>query len=364
MRQRLRVTPPRNPGGLITRLRNLWRPQNFHLHHRLRRGGGHFEGWYFKLVDAEGRQPYAIIPGVFLGASDGTPAGDSSSDSSSEEAHAFVQVLDGRAGRAAYHRFALEEFRADSERFAIEVAGSHFGVEGLHLDIPDTGAGPGIRGSVRFTQWRPWPVTATSPGVMGPYSFVPFMECNHGILSLDHALEGALVVDGRETAFDGGRGYVEKDWGKRFPSGYVWTQSNHFDEEGICLTASVARIPWLTGAFRGFLAGILHEGELYRFTTYNGGEIESLTLSDTHLHLRLRNREHRLEVDSRKAEGGVLHAPYEGAMIERVAETMSSEMDVRLSSLGDGRTLFEGRGRHACLETQGDLHFILDDGAR
>jgi len=52
-------------------------------------------------------------------------------------------------------------------------------------------------------------------------------------------------------------------------------------------------------------------------------------------------------------------------MIERVAETMTSEVDVRLTSLSSsaagGRTLYEGRGRNACLETQGDLAFILDD---
>jgi hypothetical protein len=332
----------------------VWRPANFHLHHHLlpllhdglANGGGYFEGWYFKLVDEAGGQPYAIIPGVFLG----------------EDAHAFVQVLDGRAGEACYHRFALEEFRADAEHFAVEIAGSRFGRDGLHLDIPAAQAadGRGVHGRVGFEGWRPWPVTATSPGVMGPYSFVPFMECNHGILSLDHGLRGKLVVGERQTRFDGGRGYVEKDWGKRFPSGYVWTQSNHFEEEGVCITASVARIPWLTGAFRGFLVGFLHGGELHRFTTYNGGEIESLTLSDTHLHLRIRNRSHRLEIDSRKAEGGVLHAPYENAMIERVAETMTSEIDVRLSSLAGGRLLYEGRGHHACLETQGDLAFILD----
>ena len=97
----------------------------------------------------------------------------------------------------------------------------------------------------------------------------------------------------------------------------MWTQSNHFERPGISLTASVARIPWLTSQFRGFLVGLLLDGELHRFTTYNGSKIESLTLSETHLHLRIRNRTVRLEVESRKAPGAVLHAPYERQMIER-----------------------------------------------
>jgi hypothetical protein len=195
---------------------------------------------------------------------------------------------------------------------------------------------------------------------MGPYSFVPFMECKHGILSLDHTVNGRLEVDGRETSFDGGRGYIEKDWGRAFPSGYVWTQSNHFERPGISLTASVARIPWLTGSFRGFLVGFLIDGELHRFTTYNGTTIESLTRSETHLHLCVRNATHRLEIDARKTEGAVLHAPYGKQMIERVSETMTSDIDLRLTSVDTGSCVYEGRGHHACLEAQGDLDAVLD----
>jgi len=298
-------------------------------------------------VDADGAQPYAIIPGVFLG----------------DDSHAFIQVLDGRAGTACYHRFPLESFHASRHEFAIEIADNRFSSSGIDLaiDAGQTSVGQAVHGSLRFSPWRPWPVTLTSPGVMGPYSFAPFMECNHGILSLDHVVSGALAVDGRETIYDGGRGYSEKDWGRAFPSGYVWTQSNHFERHGISITASVARIPWLTGAFRGFLVGFLLDGELHRFTTYTGAEIESLTLDESHLHLRLRDRSHRLEIDSRKEEGGVLHAPYGKQMIERVAETMGSEVEIRFSSLATNTTLFAGRGRHACLEVQGDLAAILDD---
>ena len=62
------------------------------------RGRACFEGWYFKLVDAEGAQPYAIIPGVFLG----------------EDAHAFIQILVGRASTSAYHRFPPTRARRSS----------------------------------------------------------------------------------------------------------------------------------------------------------------------------------------------------------------------------------------------------------
>lgn len=331
---------------MLERLKNIWRPGVFHYPHRLKTGGGQFEGWYVKLVDAAGEQPYALIPGVFLG----------------QDRHAFIQVLDGRSGTARYHRFPIESFQAAHDRFDVSIARSRFSTSGAWLDIDagETDVNQAVHGEVRFGPWRPWPVTALSPGIMGPYSFVPFMECNHGILSLDHTLEGALGVDDTHTDYAGGRGYVEKDWGRGFPAGYVWVHSNHFAREGVSLTAAVAMIPWLTGTFRGYIIGLLWEDELHRFTTYTGSVLERLAMSDTHLHLAIRNRTHRLELDAEKAEGAILHAPYEKQMIERVAETMTSSVDVRLQRLSDGRTLFEGRGTNACLEAQGDLDAVLD----
>ena len=56
----------------------------------------------------------------------------------------------------------------------------------------------------------------------------------------------------------------------------------------------------------------------------------------------------------------MLHAPYEHRMIERGAETMTSEIDLRLSAIDRGAAVREGRGHYACLEAQGDPGAVLD----
>jgi hypothetical protein len=334
-------------------VRNLWAPAHFHYARQLRRperAGGLFEGWYLKVVDAARRRPWAFIPGVFLG----------------EDAHAFVQALDGREGRSWYHRYPVERFVPAVDGFDVRVGRSRFHRGGLELDLDpgDAGGGPAIRGSIAFGTWRPWPVRIHSPGAMGPYGFTPLMQCYHGILSLDHALSGSLDVDGERTGYDGGRGYVEKDWGRSFPLGYVWAQSNHFDRPGTSVSASVATIPWVTGAFRGLLVGFLHEGRLHRFTTYTGARLDRLAVTDRELTLRVADRRHALELRARRTEGALLRAPYERAMLERVAETMTSEIDVRLLARGpDGdRVVYEGTGRAGCLEAQGRLDRIVEPG--
>jgi hypothetical protein len=47
-------------------------------------------------------------------------------------------------------------------------------------------------------------------------------------------------------------------------------------------------------------------------------------------------------------------------MVERAAETMTSKVERRLSRLADDRTVYTGRGHHACLEVQDKLPMVLD----
>ena len=47
-------------------------------------------------------------------------------------------------------------------------------------------------------------------------------------------------------------------------------------------------------------------------------------------------------------------------MIERVAETMTSDINLRFTSLASGAVVYEGQGHNACLEAQGDLASVID----
>lgn len=159
---------------------------------------GYFEGWYIKLVSADRSQRWAVIPGVFRGLA----------EADSERDEAFVQVLDGLTGRSWYHRFDAADFTAADDRFDVRVGGNTFGPSGVTLDLPQ------LRGSIHYTtELDPWPVTLREPGIMGWYGLVPFMECFHGIVSFGHGLTGELEVEGTPRSFEGGRGYIEKDWG-------------------------------------------------------------------------------------------------------------------------------------------------------
>lgn len=324
---------------MIQFLRQTLNPDGYHGHGM---APPFFEGWYYKLVDASQQHRWAIIPGIFL-----------SQDPARH--HAFVQVLDGRTGKATYHRYRAEEFWAGKGPLDLRIGPNRFTAEALALDI-DT-ADLSLSGALRFGNLTPWPVTVASPGIMGWYAWVPFMECYHGVVSLDHGIEGSLVVDDRPIDFTGGRGYIEKDWGRSFPSAWIWFQSNHFEQPGTSLTASVAIIPWVRRSFPGFIIGLWHDGVLYRFATYSGAHIEKLDITDEQVDWVVRERRYRLEMQAIRVEGGLLQAPTRQDMGRRIAETLNATVRMALYELGQGEPhlLVDGTGRHAGLETVGDL---------
>lgn len=328
--------------SMVDYVRQVMHPVWYHGHER---AAPFFEGWYYKCVSADGEQKWSFIPGIFI-------------HQDPTQSHAFVQVLNGTDGVAHYHRFVQDDFEARRQAFDVRIGASHFQLDTITLDIDD--ASGRIKGTLRFQQQQPWRITPFAPGVMGPFAWIPFLECYHGICSLDHSIVGSLEINGDTVDFTGGRGYIEKDWGQSFPSGYIWQQSNHFDTKGTSLTASFASIPNLGRTFAGFIVGLWHDGQLYPFTTYNGSRVEYLYVDDQAVRWALSNRRYRLDVVVSRSDGAALRGPQRENMHMRVDETLNSVMDVRLINRQQ-RIIVEGRGQHAALEVVGDLSLLLED---
>lgn len=303
-----------------------------------------FEGWYFKCVTADENQKWAFIPGIFK-------------NEEADKSHAFVQVLDGNTGSAYYHRYSANEFLAEEMAFDVQLGENHFQIDHIQFDIDDS-LGK-ITGELQFQNQHPWETSIFSPGVMGPFAWLPFLECYHGICSLDHTIEGIINIYGDEIDFSGGRGYIEKDWGQSFPTGYIWQQSNHFDSIGTSLTASFATVPNVGRTFAGFIVGLWHEGQLYPFATYTGAKIEYIRVTDEKVNWALRNKKYRLEVEATRADGGLLLGPQRENMHMRVDETLKSTIQVRLIEHSSKHVIFDGIGRNGALEVVGDLSMIV-----
>jgi tocopherol cyclase len=292
----------------------------------------YFEGWYFKHVSKSMQHVYSFIPGISL---------------NPENPHAFIQVINGITGYTQYIEFPVSSFSFSKNKFEIQIGDSVFSDDRILLNIDS----PLIKvsGRLSYSGSVKYPSSILSPGIMGWYSFVPFMECKHSVVSVSHRIDGNLLIDNELVDFSGGKGYIEKDWGKSFPESWIWLQSNNFANSDACIMMSIAKIPWLGSFFTGFLGFLYHNGTFYPFSTYNKSEFTALNLVDEKMTLSFRSKKYDLKIFVTLKQSGILLAPKLGKMSRRIKESVDSELEVELSD-HHGKTIYHDKASRAGLE--------------
>jgi hypothetical protein len=310
------------------------------IHHPLwyqgvKKTRNYFEGWYFKQVTADRTTTLSLIPGISKSAS---------------SPHAFLHVILSKVGQPKpqtwYLAFEPTMFNHGDEPFYVEVGAQRFSETAIRLDLSKDDLT--LVGTIRLEAFLPIGRSGPFPTIMGPFAYVPFMECYHGVVSMDHGLDGRVVINGEAIDFQGGRGYLEKDWGASFPEEYVWIQTNHFDKPGTSLMASVAKIPFLGLTFSGFLVNFVVDGTEYRFATYNGSKAKKLQSKDNEVMYRFTRGRFSLQLRAVSERVASLPAPKNGNMDHAIKEGLSGTVEVSLIK-GDQR-LFQGVGTQAGIE--------------
>jgi len=326
-------------------LYDLWKIWNPSWFQGNRKNKNYFEGWYIKLVDAGGKHTWSFIPGVSL---------------HQKDHHAFIQAIDGKTGETWYFRFPAESFVFSKNDFRVQIGNNEITRNHISLDLQSP---EGIfQGEVSFSGQTPLKANLLRPGIMGWYRYAPFMECYHGVVSMDHHLEGRLNLNGATVDFSHGKGYMEKDWGASMPETWIWMQSNHFQEDSTSFMLSVANVPWLGKSFPGFLGFFLYKGQKHLFATYNGAKITRLERNDHLLLMTLEKKNLLLEIrgeqgktiPGKKNNGGALKAPRQGQMNRVIHENLNASLHIAVRTKND-TLIFEGTGRHAGLEMIGDV---------
>jgi tocopherol cyclase len=312
--------------------RNIFNP---HLFQGKKKKRKYFEGWYFRHTNTDGFT-ISFIPGISL---------------EKGRRHSFIQIL--VSGPKAYNiEFPHSSFSWGDNPFSINIGDSTFSEEGIIINAGNEDIR--IKGSIRYGGFRKIRQTFLMPNIMGFFAYLPFMECSHGVISMGHSLTGSITINGTEHVFDGGRGYIEKDWGRSFPKSYAWVQCSHFDEEGISMMFSVARIPFAFFSFKGFLANLVIGEDEYRFATYNRSKIKKLDISDNQVRAVMANRNYRLAITATAYENTRLNAPKHGKMDHMIKEGINGQVSLVLSDK-KGKTIYSGKGVNAGIEIVREL---------
>ena len=289
------------------------------------------------MVSPDERHALAVIPGVAL--------------YDHSDRHAFIQVIDGVRQETSYHKFSTDSFSADRKQFNVQIGANKFSRHEVTLDLPE------LSGKIQFQHSTPLESSIFNPGIMGWYSFVPTMECYHGIVSLHHSLDGRTKGLTGEIDWTGGIGYMEKDWGVSFPRCWIWMHTNHFHDAAspASLMASVAHIPWKGNYFPGFIVVLYVHGKEYRFATYNGSRMKC-RVGETHVHLQFKKGPFQLDINAERGPTATLRSPITGRMTGKVNESLQASIHTVLKHGND--ILWDAVGSSAGLEVAGDTSIL------
>lgn len=288
----------------------------------------YFEGWYLKQVSEDEKTIISFIPGVSLFETD---------------KHCFVQYIlvystkTGMVSRTGYIHYNLEDFAYEKESFSVNIAGSKFSGCGLEVRLEDKGFK--IEGQIKYGDLSPIKRSLWVPNIMGPFAYLPKMECYHGLVSMSHTVTGVLQIDGQTIDFANGRGYIEKDWGTSFPKAYIWIHSNHFSDPSASLFFSKAIIPFVGMTFDGFICNLVIEGKEYRFATYNMSSLKVLSQNATKISLQMRNRSAELTINAKTDNPRTLIAPSQGKMGKKIKEEVRGEVEFILKDVKSGKVI-------------------------
>jgi len=295
----------------MNRLYLMKNPDLFQGERKLTKNKNYFEGWYFKNTNKE--KGISFIPGINI---------------EEENIKAFIQVITNDS--SFFVNYDINDFEYNNELFLIKIGNNSFSKEGIHIDIKDKEQNLNINGDIKYTNNKNISTNLMQPNIMGPFSYIPFMECNHAILSMQNNANGSIEINNTILNFEDDMGYIEKDWGCSFPKTYIWCQGNNFQKSNACFMLSIANVPFKMFNFRGMICVLLIDDKQYKFTTYNNSKIVGYEINDKSLNITLKKDDYFFNIKSTIEEGQKLSAPVRGKMEKDILESINSSIEVTL----------------------------------
>ena len=279
----------------------------------------YFQGWYYKSQNSS--QTVAVIQAKHIDA-DGKHS-------------ASVQLITDHSAWCVW--YPISEF--SNNKNAVRIGENRFDEHGITIDIKNDSV-------AAFGKLSFGPLCRLRYDIMGPFRYIPFMECRHSVFSMAHTVEGHLVINGSEYAFDPGMGYIEGDRGCSFPSVYAWTQCLFGDEskKPCSLMLSVADIPFAFSRFTGIIGVILFHGKQIRLATYLGARAIKIDGGE----IIIKQGCYRLTARLIKRLGKPLYAPIAGSMTRVIHEDPSCMVYYQFQK--NNSTLFEFVSDRAAFE--------------
>ena len=257
---------------------------------------GYFKGWYFKCSTKD--KTIAFIPAYHY---------------SNNKKSASLQIItDEKAFNIPFEKLEYTE-----KPLYVKIGNCIFSERGITLDFQSNDLT--LKGVLDFKDFSP-----IGYDIMGPFKYVPFMQCRHSVYSMRHKINGQITVNDQLYKFENGIGYVEGDRGHSFPKKYIWTQCC-FKNNSLML--SVADIPFLGSHFTGIIGVVLFDEKEHRIATYLGARITQVDKNT----VMIKQGSFEFTAKLLKKNAQPLAAPSNGDMCRTIHESAACEAYYRFS---------------------------------
>ncbi len=254
----------------------------------------YFKGWYFKCSTED--KTIAIIPAYHRYKNKET---------------ASLQII---TDDAAFN-IPFDSLKYRESPLYVKLGDCIFSKKGIKLNIHTDKLT--VQGTLRFHYLSP-----IRYDIMGPFKYVPFMQCRHRIYSMKHQISGHITINGEQFIFQNGVGYIEGDSGSSFPERYIWTQCNFNDTS---LMLSVADIPLFGLHFTGIIGVVLKGDKEYRIATYLGAKLKRIEGTS----VIIEQGKYQLTAKLIETNPHPLYAPNNGKMCRTIHESASCKASYR-----------------------------------
>lgn len=259
----------------------------------------YFKGWYFKCCTDD--QTIAFIPAFHR---------------RNHKETASLQIITNDAAFNVSFNF----LKYQENPLSAKLGSCIFSEKGIKLNIRTNKLT--ANGTLEFSNLSP-----IQYDIMGPFKFIPFMQCKHSVFSMKHRINGQLIINGQQYIFKKGIGYIEGDCGTSFPKRYIWTQC-HFKNGSLMLSA--ADIPLFGVHFTGIIGIVLLNGREYRIATYLGAKVKHIGKNT----VIVKQGNYQLTAKLLKKNAQPLYAPDNGQMSRTIHESASCKAYYRFSYKG------------------------------
>ncbi len=266
--------------------------------------GSVFGGWYYRIQSDT--DTLAIIPAYHK-----------------NENNQFCSIQMITKENSWYVSFPYEYLRQND--FNMKIGLNYFSEDGITLNLES-------KNIKAFGKLKFGPFTHIKYDIMGPFHYIPYMECYHNIRSMKHSVNGSIKINQKVYNFRDAIGYIEGDRGRSFPKHYAWTQCS-FPNGSLVL--SVADIPFVLLNFTGTIAIVMWHGREYRFATYLGAKVMHIKSGE----VTIQQGRWRLSAKLLEQLGRPLLAPVDGDMVRTIHEHVICKAYYHFQV--NGKTIFD-----------------------